>query len=152
MWVPIHLNGSHPVFPDYDRVGSCFFCHFYLTVPATADGTQTLDFSKLRRVFYHCASATSQMKSLLYGLMRFKVAGIKVYPRPNLNNRAHAVTACIGLWHHRAITWLLHALTACIGLWCHGVVTWLLHALTAWDLKFQVCLRYTFTAATLYEI
>jgi hypothetical protein len=26
---------------------------------------------------------------------------------------------------------------------------WLLHALTAWDLKFQVCLGYTFTAATL---
>jgi hypothetical protein len=27
-------------------------------------------------------------------------------------------------------------------------ITGLLHALTAWDLKFQVCLRYTFTSAT----
>ncbi len=47
------------------------------------------------------------------------------------------------------MTWLLHALTACIGLWCHGAMTWLLHALTAWDLKFKVCLGYTFTLATL---
>jgi hypothetical protein len=37
---------------------------------------------------------------------------------------------------------------ACIVLWHHGLITWLLHALTAWDLKFQVCLRYTFTPAT----
>ncbi len=37
-----------------------------------------------------------------------------------------AAHACIGLWHHRP-----------------------LHALTAWDLKFQVCLGYTFTPATL---
>jgi hypothetical protein len=28
-------------------------------------------------------------------------------------------------------------------------VTGQLHALTAWDLKFQVCLKYTFTLATL---
>ncbi len=34
---------------------------------------------------------------------------------------------------------------ACIGLWCHR----LMHALTAWDLKFQVCLGYTFTLSTL---
>jgi len=40
---------------------------------------------------------------------------------------------------------LLHALTACIGLWHHEAIAWLLHALTAWDLKFQVCLGYPTT-------
>jgi len=45
----------------------------------------------------------------------------------------HPVHACISLWG------------ACIGLWCNR----LMHALTVWDLKFQVCLRYTFTPATL---
>jgi len=56
----------------------------------------------------------------------------------NWNNRAHAVTACIGLWcHGRA-------------LWHHRLITLLLNALTVWDLKFQVCLRYTFTPATLF--
>ncbi len=78
-----------------------------------------------------------------------KVAGIKVYPRRNQNNRPHAVTACISLWCYGVIKWLLHVLTACISLWCHRAITWLLHALTAWDLKFQVCLRYTFILATL---
>ncbi len=29
--------------------------------------------------------------------IHYKVAGVKVYPRRNQNNRAHAVTACIGL-------------------------------------------------------
>jgi hypothetical protein len=33
--------------------------------------------------------------------VRAKVAGDKVYPRPNQNNRAHAVTASIG--HHRPV-------------------------------------------------
>ncbi len=37
-------------------------------------------------------------------------------------------------------------------LWHHRLITWLLHALTARDLKFQVCLGYTFTPATLYRI
>ncbi len=68
----------------------------------------------------------------------------KVYQRWNQNNRAHAVTECIGLWHHGAMH-AIHACIclwgACIGLWCHM----LMHALTAWHLKFQVCLRYTFT-------
>ncbi len=50
-----------------------------------------------------------------------------------------------GLWCHGA----MHAISACIGLWHHGLITWLLYALTAWDLKFQVCLRYTFTPPTL---
>ncbi len=51
----------------------------------------------------------------------------------------------IGLWCHRAI----HAVSACINMCCHRPIAWLLHALTAWDLKFQVCLGYTFTSATL---
>jgi hypothetical protein len=46
----------------------------------------------------------------------------------------HAEHACISLWG------------ACISLWCHR----LMHGLTAWDLKFQVCLGYTFTPATLW--
>ncbi len=50
----------------------------------------------------------------------------------------------ISLWCHGA----MHAVNACIGLWHHGPFMWLLHALTAWDLKFQVCLGYTFTPAT----
>ncbi len=78
-----------------------------------------------------------------------KVAGVKVYPRWNQNNRAHAVTACISLWCHGVIKWLLHVITACIGLWHHRAITWLLHALTAWNLKLQVCLGYTFNSATL---
>ncbi len=47
----------------------------------------------------------------------------------------HAVNACINLWGIR------------IGLWHHR----LMHALTAWDIKFQVCLGYTFTPATLFK-
>ncbi len=43
---------------------------------------------------------------------------------------------------------VMHAVIACISLWHHGLITWLLHALSAWDLKFQVCLRYTFTPTT----
>jgi hypothetical protein len=70
-----------------------------------------------------------------------KVAGVKVYTRQNQNNIAHAVTACMGLWCHGA----MHAVHACISLWCHRPM----QALTAWDLKFQVCLGYTFTPATL---
>ncbi len=38
---------------------------------------------------------------------------IKVYPRLNQNNRAHAVTACIGLCCHGA----MHAVHACIMHW-----------------------------------
>ncbi len=76
-----------------------------------------------------------------------KVSVIKVYPRQNQNNRVHAVTACIGLWHHEAMH-AAHACIslwgACIGLWCHRPM----HSVTAWDLKFQVCLGYTFTPAT----
>jgi len=34
-----------------------------------------------------------------------KVAGVKVYLRQTWNFRSHAVSACIGLWHH----WLMHA-------------------------------------------
>jgi hypothetical protein len=49
---------------------------------------------------------------------------------------------CSDCMHQPVMSWpLLH----------HGPITWLLHALTAWDLKFQVCLRYTFTPATLYK-
>ncbi len=67
----------------------------------------------------------------------------KVYPRQNQTNRTHAVTACISLWCHGA----MHAVHACIGLWCQGPM----HALTACNLKFQVCLWYTFTLATLID-
>ncbi len=55
--------------------------------------------------------------------------------------------ACIGLWRHRgmhAVHACISLLGACISLWHGGAM----HALTAWDLKFQVCLRYTFTPAT----
>ncbi len=41
-----------------------------------------------------------------------KVAGVKVYLRQTWNVRSHAVSACIGLWHHRlmhALHWLMHA-------------------------------------------
>ena len=84
----------------------------------------------------------------------------KVYLRRNRNNRAHAITACIGLWGHgamyavcaciglcnaiRACIGLCNAIRACISLWHHR----LMHACTAWDLKFQVCLKYTFYPAT----
>ncbi len=71
--------------------------------------------------------------------MDAKVAGVKIYPRQTWNFRAHAVSACIGLWHHGA----MNAVCACISLWCHGPITWLLHALSSWDLKFQVCLGHT---------
>ncbi len=71
-----------------------------------------------------------------------KVAGGKGISRWNQNNRAHAVTAWIGLWCHGA----MHTVGAYIGLLCHR----LMHALTAWYLKFQVCLGYTFTPATLF--
>ncbi len=91
-----------------------------------------------------------------------KVSVIKVYLRQNQNNRAHSVTACIGLWHHgemHAVHASISLWGACIGLWRHGgmhavhacISLWhggAMHALTAWDLKFQVCLRYTFTPAT----
>ncbi len=70
---------------------------------------------------------------------------VKVYPRHTWNFRACAVSACISLWHHGA----MHAVCAYISMWCHGPITWLLHALIGWDLKFQVCLGYTFTPATL---
>ena len=82
------------------------------------------------------------------GLILNRVAEVKVYLRQNQNNRAHAVIACIGLWHQGAMH-AVHACIslwgACIGLWCHRPM----HALTAWHLKFQVCLGYTFTPATL---
>jgi hypothetical protein len=39
---------------------------------------------------------------LLYCLLCPKVAGVKVYLRQNQNNRAHAVTACIGAVISRA--------------------------------------------------
>ncbi len=77
-------------------------------------------------------------------LLNYKVAGVKVYPRWNQNNRTHAVTACIGEWHYGAMP----AVHTYIGLWFHRPM----HALTAWDIKFQVCLRYTFTSATLVKL
>jgi hypothetical protein len=40
----------------------------------------------------------------------------------------------------------IHIVTS---LWHHGPIMCLLHAPIAWDLKFQVCLKYTFTPATL---
>ncbi len=59
---------------------------------------------------------------------------------------------CSNCMHQPVTSWgnacstCMHKLRdACISLWCHR----LMHALTAWDLKFQVCLGYTFTAATL---
>jgi hypothetical protein len=78
----------------------------------------------------------------------FKVAGDKGISKKNQNNRAHAVTACIGLWCHGA----RQAVHACISLWGACIILWHhrpMHALTAWDQKFQVCLGYTFTPATL---
>jgi hypothetical protein len=43
-----------------------------------------------------------------------KLAGVKVYLRQTRNFRAHAVSACIGLWCHGA----MHEVCACISLWC----------------------------------
>ncbi len=72
-----------------------------------------------------------------------------IYPSPkvdlrwNQSNRAHAVTACIGLWCHRlmhAPHRLMHACTACIAPWCHR----LMHAVTALALLLWFCLGYTF--------
>ncbi len=75
-----------------------------------------------------------------------KVAGVKVYLRRNQNNRAHAVTACIGLWCHRpmhAPHRLMHACTACIAPWRH----WQMPALTARALLFSFWLGYTFISS-----
>jgi len=47
-----------------------------------------------------------------------KVAGVKVYPRWNQNNRAHAVTACIGLWCHKL---MLHLTGLCMHAMPHYV-------------------------------
>ena len=77
-----------------------------------------------------------------------KVTGVKVYPRQTWNFRAHAVSACISLWHHgamHAVQTCISLSGACIGLSHHRPM----HALTAWNLKFQVCLGYTFTPGTL---
>ena len=63
-------------------------------------------------------------------ISKLKVAGVKVYLRWNHNSRAHAVTAGIDLWRHGRC----------------DIMGWS-HALTAWDLKFQVCLGYTFTSS-----
>ncbi len=84
-----------------------------------------------------------------------KVAGVKVYPRQTWNLRSHAVSACIGMWHHsieiKVFTTismrhrLMDAHTACIAPWHHMPI----HAVTAWGLWFWFCLGYTFTPATL---
>ncbi len=77
-----------------------------------------------------------------------KVAGYKVYPRRNQNNRAHVVSACIGLWHHRlmhAPYRLMHACTACIAPWCHR----LMRAVTAWALLFDFVSDIPLSPATL---
>ncbi len=99
---------------------------------------------------HRCLIVVSLNVSKLFFLSSLtKVAGVKVYPSWNKKNRAHAVTACIGLWHHGA----KDAVCACISLWCIEIVVytkismlwchWSMHAITAWDLKFQVCLCYT---------
>jgi len=75
-----------------------------------------------------------------------KVSGVKVYLRRSQNNRAHAVTVCIGLWRHRpmhAPHRLMHACTACIAPWCHRPM----HAVTAWAVLFWFCLGYTFISS-----
>ncbi len=71
-----------------------------------------------------------------------KVAGVKIYLRQTWNFRSHAVSACIGMWHHRP----MDARTACIAPWHHR----LMHAVTAWALLFWFRLRYIFTPATLH--
>ncbi len=75
-------------------------------------------------------------------LIYVKVAGMKVYPRQTWNFRSHAVSACIGLWHHRlmhACHRPMHACTACIAPWHHR----LMHVVTARTLLFWFCLGYT---------
>ncbi len=69
----------------------------------------------------------------------FKVAGVKVYPRQTWNFRSHAVSACIGLWHH----WFMHTCTECIAPWHHR----LMHAVIAWALLLWFHLRYTFISS-----
>jgi hypothetical protein len=75
-----------------------------------------------------------------------KVAGVKVYLRHTWNFRSHAVSACIGLWHHRLMHpphRLMHACTACIIPWRHTPM----HPVTAWALLFWFHLRYTFISS-----
>ncbi len=82
---------------------------------------------------------------LIQLLGKCKVAGVKVYQRQTWNYRPHAVSACIGLWHHRlmhAHHRPMHACTACIAPWHHR----LNHAITEWALLFWFCLRYSFTS------
>ncbi len=66
---------------------------------------------------------------LILVLYKDKVAGVKVYPRQTWIFRAHAVSACIGLWFHGA----MHAVHACIGLWCihQPVMSWAAHIIAA---------------------
>ncbi len=79
-------------------------------------------------------------------LISDQVAWIKVHLRQTWNFRSHAVSAYIGLRHHRlmhAPHRLMHACAACIAPWHHG----LMHAVTAWALLFWFCLRYTLTSS-----
>ncbi len=75
-----------------------------------------------------------------------KVAEVKVYPRQTWNFRSHAVSACIGLWHHRpmhAPHRLMHTCTAYIAPWCLRPM----HVVTAWALLFWYYLWYTFISS-----
>ncbi len=59
------------------------------------------------------SEVSGRIWTLFIWIKSSKIAGVKVYPTQNQANRAHAVTACIGQWHHGA----MHAVCACIGLW-----------------------------------
>ncbi len=50
-----------------------------------------------------------------------KVAGVKVYQRQTWNFRFHAVSACIGLWHHRPMHAPHRLMHACY--WRHCPIT-----------------------------
>ncbi len=81
----------------------------------------------------------------------FKVAGVNVNLRQTWNFRSHAVSTCIGLWHHRSMHAphrLMHACTACIAPWHHRPM----HAVTAWDLLFWFHCGNTFISSYFVSI
>ncbi len=122
--------------------------HFYLTVFFKMSIDKNTNFwkhlshqqwTRFRESYLQVPKKISLLKLLL-------ISRVKVHPRWNQNNRAHAVTACIGLWHHmlmHALHMLMHACTACTAPWRHRPM----YAVTAWPLLFWFCLGYTFISS-----
>jgi hypothetical protein len=92
----------------------------------------------------HCISQVWARKAFWRSFS--KVAGDKGISE----TKSKQQSPCSNCMHQPVMSWGNPCSTCLsgvyIGLRCHR----LMHALTAWDLKFQVCLRYTFTPATLF--